>query len=203
MIIYSSENEKFLGGTMKKLNICIDIDGTVTDPYYFMPFFNKYFDKKLEPKDCYTCKIEDLYEVSIDKIIEFYINEGEEMHKSATVLEGVKDILWEMYEKHNLYFVTARNTKMEHITKSWMQENELPPLEVHSLGSYYKVDKAKELKCDIFIEDNPENSIQIAESGIRVFLVDTNYNKSTCHENIKRVESWYEIKHLIDEISEY
>ena len=152
---------------MKKLNICIDIDGTITDPYYFMPFFNKHFNKNLGHNDCYTCKIEDLYEVEIDKIIEFYINQGDVMHKSATVVEGVKEILWDMYEKHNLYFVTARSTKMEHITKAWMIYNELPPLQVHSLGSYYKVDKAKELNCDIFIEDNPENSMQIAESELK------------------------------------
>lgn len=186
---------------MKKLNICIDIDGTITDPYYFMPHFNEHFNKNLGPDDCHTCKLEDLYEVTLDEIIDFYIHKGDDMHLSATVQDGVKEILWELYENHNLYFVTARNKKMEHITLDWIKSNNLPPIEVHSLGSYYKVDKAKELNCDLFIEDNPENTRQLAESGVKVLLVDTNYNRHIDIENVIRMHSWYEIRNIIDKMS--
>ncbi|SHJ92310.1 5' nucleotidase, NT5C type [Tepidibacter formicigenes] len=186
---------------MKKLNICIDIDGTVTDPYYFMPYFNKYFDKDLGPEDCHTCKLEDLYEVSLEEVIDFYLKEGYDMHLNAPVLEGVNEILWDLYETHNLYFVTARNKKMEKVTLDWMKANNMPPIKVHSLGSYYKVDKAKELKCDLFIEDNPENTKQLAQEGIKVLLIDTNYNKDLNLKNVIRVNSWYDIKNIIDKMS--
>ena len=46
---------------MKRLNICIDIDGTMTDPYYFMPYFNKYFNKDLSQDYCTTHIIDELY----------------------------------------------------------------------------------------------------------------------------------------------
>ncbi len=32
---------------MKNLNICIDIDGTITDPYYWLNITNKYFNKNI------------------------------------------------------------------------------------------------------------------------------------------------------------
>lgn len=30
---------------MNNLNICIDIDGTITEPYYWLEISNKYFKK--------------------------------------------------------------------------------------------------------------------------------------------------------------
>ena len=60
------------------------------------------------------------------------------------------------------------------------------------------IEKAKELNCNLFIEDNPSNAIQIAEAGINVILMDANYNKGTEHERITRVKDWKQIKELIE-----
>lgn len=40
-----------------------------------------------------------------------------------------------------------------------VRKNGLSSIEIYILGSNYKIDKVKELKCDIFIENNPLNSI--------------------------------------------
>ena len=32
---------------MKNLNICIDIDGTITSPYHYLPYLNSIYNKKL------------------------------------------------------------------------------------------------------------------------------------------------------------
>ena len=32
-----------------KLNICIDIDGTITEPYYWLELANEYFGKNIKP----------------------------------------------------------------------------------------------------------------------------------------------------------
>lgn len=66
------------------------------------------------------------------------------------------------------------------------------------LGSDYKIDKAKELKCDIFIEDNTLNALQLAQGVVRVFLLETNYNKDTKHDNITKVKDREHIKKLIN-----
>mgnify|MGYP006992141521 CR=1 FL=1 len=32
---------------MNKLNICIDIDGTITSPYHFIPYLNELYNKNI------------------------------------------------------------------------------------------------------------------------------------------------------------
>lgn len=186
---------------MKRLNICIDIDGTMTEPYYFMPYFNKYFNKDLTKDDCTTHRIDELYGLRRDEMDIFYEKEGENMHRNATILPKVKEIFEELINDHNLHIVTARSERMANITMEWLENHNIPDVPLHSLGTYYKVEKAKELNCDIFIEDNPQNSIEIAESGIKVLLMDTNYNKKLFHKNIIRVQNWNDVKLHIDKIS--
>lgn len=183
---------------MNKLNICIDIDGTITDPYYFLPYFNDHFDKNITEEGCNTCKLKDLYDITEEMIMEFYQKNGEEMHMAATLQEGAKEALAKLEMKHNLFFVTARSKEMEHITIDWLEQNELDHIELHSLGSYYKVERAKKLDCDFFLEDNPYNAKELAESGIKVILVDTNYNKELEMDNIIRVKSWKEILEILN-----
>lgn len=77
-------------------------------------------------------------------------------------------------------------------------KKKLSHIDVYLIGSNYKIDKAKELKCDIFIEDNPINATELAKSGIKVLLIDTNYNKETQHENIMRIYNWIDIKRIIE-----
>ena len=98
---------------VKNLNICIDIDGTITDPYFWLNIANKYFNKN----------------ITIDKV----------------------------------------NT-------------------------------AKELKCDIFIEDSYANAMQLSENGFKVLLIDTNYNRKPLNKNIIRVFNWKEIYEIVKEI---
>lgn len=185
----------------KKLSICIDIDGTMTDPYYFMPYFNHYFKKNLSFEDCTTHRIDKLYKLSREQIEKFYKEVGRKMHLEATLMENVNEVLEELMKEHELHIVTARSKEMEDITLKWIEDNNVPRLPLHSLGSYYKVDVAKELKCDYFIEDNPENSKQLAEAGIHVILIDNNYNKNLNGYNITRVKDWIEIKEFIEKVS--
>ncbi len=45
---------------MDNLNICIDIDGTITEPYYWLEISNKYFKKNIKPEDITVYNIEDV-----------------------------------------------------------------------------------------------------------------------------------------------
>ena len=65
------------------------------------------------------------------------------------------------------------------------------------------IPKAKELECHIFIEDNPSNAMQLANEGMKVLLIDTNYNKEIEHENIVRVNNWIDIHGFIQEYNQY
>ena len=164
---------------MKNLNICIDIDGTITSPYHYLPYLNSIYNKKLTEEDFTTVYWAELY---------------------GDTLEGMLDKLHELYKDNNLFFVTARNYSLTQITQDWLKKQQLSQIPLYSLGTDNKLHKANELKCDIFIEDHPNNALNLANGGIKVILIDCNYNKGVEHQNITRVSSWKEIKDVIDKL---
>lgn len=183
---------------MTKLNICIDIDGTITSPYHFLSYLNELYNKNITEEECNTNNWEHLYGIKIDILLDEFHEKYMHSYKEANIVDNAKDIIINLKQSHNLYFVTARDEKLTDITKSWLNENGLNDIEVYLLGSDYKIEKAKELECHIFIEDNPSNALQLANEGMKVLLIDTNYNKEVEHENIVRVNNWTDINIFID-----
>ena len=54
---------------MNKLNICIDIDGTITNPYHFLPYLNDMYNKNLTEEQFITHKMEELCGVEFDDLL--------------------------------------------------------------------------------------------------------------------------------------
>lgn len=185
---------------MKNLNICIDIDGTITSPYHYLPYLNDIYNKNLTEEDFTTVYWAELYgdtlEGMLDKLHSKHINS----YSKIEIIEGVKEVIAELYKENNLFFVTARNPSLQQITKDWLEKQQLSQIPLYLLGTDKKLDKAKQLKCNVFIEDNPNNALNLANGGITVILIDCNYNKDIYHRNIIRVSSWREIKNIIDKL---
>lgn len=182
---------------MSKLNICIDIDGTLTSPYHFIPYLNEMYNKNITEAECITYNWETLYDVDMDKLLERFHSDYMHSYGEAELVDGAKDVIMKLYENHNIYFVTARSEVLAEVTTSWLNNNGFSNIDVHLLGSHYKIEKAKELQCNIFVEDSPSNALELASEGMTVFLIDTNYNKDVSHENIIRVNNWMEIKEIL------
>ncbi|WP_099189224.1 5' nucleotidase, NT5C type [Tepidibacter mesophilus] len=182
---------------MKNLNICIDIDGTITDAYYWIHLANKYFNKNIKEEDVISYEMHEVFNVEKEKYMEFYNANIKEIHEAATLKEGVKPILDKLIKTNNLYFVTARDKRVENITINFFKENNIPHNNLFLLGKHYKVDKAIALSCDIFIEDNYSNAIQLSTAGFNVILIDTYYNRKKLNDKITRVKTWDEIYNII------
>ncbi|MEL7654898.1 MAG: hypothetical protein AAGU75_03205, partial [Bacillota bacterium] len=150
---------------MQKLNLCIDIDGTVTEPYYWLERANQYFGKQLKPEDITAYEIHKTLGVEEDDYNEFYDLYGKLLHKESEARFGASEIIKRLYHNHKIHFVTAREEKMREVSIEWLARHEMPMDSISLLGSHYKVDKAKELKSDLFIEDCYNNAIQIAKAG--------------------------------------
>ncbi|MBN3348508.1 hypothetical protein CF050_16915 [Clostridium botulinum] len=187
---------------MDNLNICIDIDGTITEPYYWLEISNKYFKKNIKPKDITVYNIEDVLGITEEEYMKFYEKYKVRIHTEEKLRQGAKKVLNELNKYHNIYFVTAREKSLEVLTKSYLINHSIKFRDLYVLGSHYKVDKAKELNCDIFIEDNPSNAVELSEAGFKVILLDTNYNKHIKeNENIIRISHWDEVYNIVKEIS--
>lgn len=182
---------------MNKLNICIDIDGTITSPYHFIPYLNELYNKEITENECYTLDWKELYGVESEQILEVFHRNYMHSYSEAEVVEDAKDIIVELFDAHNVYFVTARSEILTDITTTWLNDKGFSDIDVYLLGSDNKIGKARELECHIFIEDNPSNALQLASEGLKVLLIDTNYNKDVNHDNIVRVTNWKDIKEVI------
>lgn len=185
---------------MKSLNICIDIDGTITDAYYWLGLCNEYFNKNVNEDEVKEYYIHKVFGVALEDYNEFYEKYKFRMHWEQKIREDAKVFINKLSGLHNIYFVTARDKSLTMLTHSYLRENNIPYDDLFVLGSHYKVDTARRLVCDIFIEDNYDNAIQLSTAGFKVLLIDTNYNRQTLNQNITRVHGWNQIHEIIDKL---
>jgi len=187
---------------MKKLNICIDIDGTITDPYYWLSYANEYFNLNVSESQVTSYDIHKVLNIEQKDYLEFYEKFKFEIHSKQKLRNDVKEVLDILHNYNNLYFVTAREKSLELVTFMHLLDNEIPFNEVFHLGTHNKAPKAKELNCSIFIEDCYDNAILLSNNGFKVILIDTNYNRLPIDSsNIIRAYNWTEILQIITEIS--
>lgn len=186
---------------MKNLNICIDIDGTVTEPFYWLEKANSYFGKNLKPRDIRVYDVEEAMGLMPGDYDRFYDEFGEELHRGARMRSGVTEVIRRHHLTHYIHFVTARDMRMKEVSIEWLKGNNIAMDSIALLGSHDKVGKAYELRCDIFIEDRYENALQLAEAGYDVILIDCSYNKGPLPSNVTRLKHWYQVDRFIAEYS--
>jgi len=185
---------------LKNLNICIDIDGTITDAYYWLNITNKYFNKNITEKQINKYYIHEVMGIKQSEYEEFYDKNKIQIHSEQKLREDVQIVIKRLSLMHNIFFVTAREKSLTMLTHSYLRKNRIPYDDLFVLGSHYKVDKAKELECNVFIEDNYDNAVQLSKAGFKVLLLDANYNRLPLNENIVRVFSWKEIYSIINKL---
>lgn len=176
-----------------KLNICIDIDGTVTEPYYWLKDANQYFKKNLKEEDVKKYDIHEILGVRREAYEEFYEKNGEIIHRNSGVREEAINVVNKIYKNNKVHFVTARESRMTKVTYEWLDNKGFSYDGVHLLGSHHKIHKATELDCDIFIEDRYENAVELSKNGFNVLLIDCSYNRYENIKNVTRVYSWDDI----------
>lgn len=187
-------------------NICIDIDGTMSDPYFFIPYLNKMTGKELTEKEYTSINWNDTYGTEFQDI---YVNFDEDyyyIYEEVELLEGAKNVIDKLIESgDNIYFVTARSKVVDHITRKWLEDNGIDSKRVYSLsGNEGKVETAKKLNCDFFIEDDPNNAKNLLDAGFKVVLMDSNYNKNIINEMEKeKVRNIDEVKKKLIRISNW
>lgn len=186
---------------MKSLNICVDIDGTITDPYYWLDYANDYFNTNLTKNDITDYDIAKVLNVENDDYLRFYEEKKFEMHSNQKLDKNAKSVLDFLYKSNNIYFVTARDKSLELLTNIYLKQHAIPFDDILVLGTHNKVPAAQKLYCDIFIEDSYSNATQLASNGFKVLLIDTNYNRLPLNDNIIRVSDWKEISQVITKLS--
>ena len=178
----------------EKFTIGIDIDGTLTDPGYFIPYLNRHFNRDIDFSTVTEYDFRELYHATDDELRDFFVGEGKGIMFIAPLLEGAQRTVLELAEKHEVHIITARRADLHEKTQHWLNDVGLGSIRLHTLGSPRKRELAQSLGCDFFLEDHPTASEEIAEAGISVLLMDAPYNRQTGHSNMKRVYGWEDIR---------
>lgn len=190
---------------MKKLNICIDIDGTITNPFFWLDKAAEYFNKSIKYEEFKEYEFYKVLNIDKNEYEEFYDKYKFKYHSEEILREWAKNIINDLYLTNNVYFVTAREKSLEMTTLLYLNKHNIHFDTLFVLGTHNKLKKAKELNCDVFLEDNLENANNLSKAGYKVLLMDTPYNRKATNSNITRIYDWldanYEINKMIGKVA--
>lgn len=103
-------------------------------------------------------------------------------------------------EGNEIIIVTARWTKanfdVKDTTLKWLKDNNIPYDEI-ILNADDKAKVALEKKLDLFIDDSFKNCLDVVNSGIKTYMMNTRTNQGLQDERITRVFSWSDIYNRI------
>lgn len=83
------------------MNLCVDIDGTVTDPLYWLDRANAYFGMAVRPEHVNEYAIHRVMNVPETAYREFYNTYGALVHKEAAPLPGAREILTMLHSQQH------------------------------------------------------------------------------------------------------
>ena len=180
-------------------NICIDIDGTLTSPYFFIPYLNEITGKNLRIEDYTSINWNDTYGIQYGHIYDNFDHLYKHIYLESELVEGAKDVVNDLYDKGDrIYIVTARSSEISDITNKWIKNQGINCTDIFSInGNEGKLIMAEKLKCDYFIEDDPSNALNLSQAGYKFILIDAMYNREIKNKNIQRVFSWHEIRDIL------
>jgi uncharacterized HAD superfamily protein len=185
------------------MNIGVDIDEVVAEYLDALHIYaEKHHNLKLSKEIYDTYNFSQIWNVSKERFIEIFEAWKQSSEFDAIqVTDGAQEALNALAKQHEITFITSRNDSYAHKTESWLKKHfEFPIHLLHSKNAR-KIDPAKKQKAElckehniaILIEDQAVFSMECAQVGIKVLLIDKPWNKQVQHQHITRVKNWKEI----------
>ncbi|WP_369875288.1 hypothetical protein [Alkalicoccobacillus gibsonii] len=184
---------------LNTIRIGLDIDGTVTDPAAFVPALNQSFQKNLTLDDLTSYDLTGVLGITRDEFTEWMKTNEATIYANVTLAENASQVLEKWQHSFELYYVTARGSYLEEITRTWFQTNRVPHHHIELLGQHNKIESIKEHQIDLFLEDKHDNAVEIAtHCGIPVLLINTPYNQGDDPKGVIRVNDWLSAEQWVE-----
>lgn len=197
---------------MSKPVIALDIDDVLVDTAgHMMSSYNDSYGTKMTRYDYYS---KDLTVLGVDdydiaaKRFEKYIRSG--ALTNATPLPEAVETVKRLSRHYDFVGVTSRPEYIAEATGEWLKQHFGVVKAVftsfimggsdHQGTMLSKAEVCTDINAKYMIEDHLHHALPVADSGVRVFLMDQVWNQSDdLPENIIRVKSWQEIEAYLDE----
>ena len=134
---------------------------------------------------------------------DFYYNNIERIAKKLKPLPQSAEIIRRLRKDGNeIYIISSRDngeySNPQEMTENWLRDNKImyDKLILTDKGEKGKI--CKENNIDIMIDDSINNCRDIVEVGIKVFLMETRFNKQTTE--FEKVSNWEEIYDKLKEM---
>ncbi|WP_323704742.1 hypothetical protein [Mammaliicoccus sp. Dog046] len=182
----------------QKPRLGIDIDGTVTCPKTFVPYLQRDFNQQLKYEDIVEYNLANVLDCNEEDVFNWFKTNESYIYQHSPVAKGAKEILNQLQQDYELYYISARHNYLEDITKEWFSKHDIPFDQITLTGSHDKLEVTKHQNIDIFFEDKLDNAEDINQQlNIPVFLFDTPYNQKTLNDGIHRINNWYDVSNIL------
>jgi len=182
----------------RKIRFGIDIDGTVTCPTALVPYLQRSFGDEIKYEDITEYNLGHVLNKSDEEMTQWFIENQEEIYENSPVHLNADKVLAEWSRDFHLIFISARFDYLFQLTETWFKMNHIPYHHIELTGSHDKIEAARKLNVDVFIEDKLDNAFEIHEQlNIPVYLFDTPYNQAKLPAGIRRVYSWDDLNNDI------
>jgi len=173
------------------MRIGIDIDGTITTPFYWLAFFNEKLGTSLTEKDIRHYDHHLDFGLSLAEFQSLRKTYLKEIHQLALPRPGAKEFVNRLFfENDQSFIITAREKSLAPLTQFWLKKEDFLYNNLYTLGSTRKTTLARSLDIEVFFEDRLETALEMAEAGIPTILFDTPYNQAPPAAGIHRVTTW-------------
>lgn len=184
------------------MRLGVDIDGTLTTAYYWLPLFNQHFKKTLKPRDILHYEHHIDLGITLEAFQGFRLANLTALHQLAEPRPHAAVAMQELLASgHQTFLITAREKSLKLLTKQWLKVNQIPYTRLFHLGNTEKAALARALGIELFLEDRYETALGLARCGIPTLLFNTCYNQAPEHPLILRIDTWEEALYWISRLS--
>jgi|SRR3989338_3112117 len=191
------------------MRIGVDLDDTIND---FMGHFLSFYEKETgvkHSKDIFhNRQLDERLNIPKKKFLKIF--NAFHTHESILqmpLLPGAKEVIHNLAKEHELFLITARLAPHSWEIDAWLSQHfkgifkqilfAKNPYSNHNDHLKTKHEYAHELFIDVFIDDDPNFAIHIANEGFPVLMLKCPWNKNVAHQNIIIVKDWYELQKKI------
>lgn len=183
--------------------IGFDIDDTITDTFGVMFGYGQKFTIEELGKSAELIKTsgftnhsycQEMHNWTDDESERFFrIYYKDIIEKTEPFMFAVETIKKLKEEGHRIVLITARwdleDFNVRVATEKWLKEQDIP-YDKLIVNAITKKQAAIDNNLDIFVDDSFKNCQDVANTGIKTYIMDTRYNKGLEDKRIKRTYSW-------------
>lgn len=189
------------------MKIGVDIDDTLLHAFEdFLAFYNEMNKTNYKKEENYADKkFHEFLGITKEELIRWY-KEYDKHERSFLLepIEGAREVLRELVDKHEFVLITARHEGLSEKTYKVVNKHYSDfnfKIIFNKIG--IKLNKGEicvQEGVQLMIDDDIDNAINCANKGVRVLLLDKPWNRRGEHKEITRVYNWGEI---LEEIKKF